>query len=280
MQGQRDLHTKVRKLWTVACHHQSPLPKETGSRKQSKDIAHTSTQSTYNQTSQQEPSPHSIEKRIQEVVKQSSTPQNTNIEEPMEVSTKQPKQTARNSIAKKNTNAWTKPFVPSITSYVREEDKTVPFWTIGQAIPSSHGLHVQTGSSASATNCPTNYIKLVHWNAQGAITKTSAIKTAIIQDDIDIVMIQDTRYKRRLDNFPNLKIYGYHTNHRTMDEGGHGMATLIKHTILSEEEEQIHLGDGTETLSTRSWLNNKPLLLYNIYRVEGEQLQLLENQDQ
>ena len=33
---------------------------------------------------------------------------------------------------------------------------------------------------------------------QGAITKTSAIKTAIVQDDLDIVMIQDTRYKHRL----------------------------------------------------------------------------------
>ena len=48
------------------------------------------------------------------------------------------------------------------------------------------------------------------------------------------------------------------------------MATMIKHTIPSEEAEQIHLGDGTETLSTRIWLNNKPLLLHNIYRVDGE----------
>ena len=55
-----------------------------------------------------------------------------------------------------------------------------------------------------------------------------------------------------------------------MDEGGHGMVTMIKHTIPSEEAEQIHLGDGTETLSTRIWLNNKPLLLHNIYKVDGE----------
>ena len=45
------------------------------------------------------------------------------------------------------------------------------------------------------------------------------------------------------------------------------MVTMIKHTIPSEEAEQIHLGDGTET---RIWLNNKPLLLHNIYRVYGE----------
>ena len=105
--------------------------------------------------------------------------------------------------------------------------------------------------------------------AQGAITKTCAIKTVIVQDDLDIVMIQDTRYQRRMDDLPNLRIYGYHTNNRTMDEGGHGMVTMIKHTIPSEEAEQIYLGDGTETLSTPIWLNNKPLLLHYIYRVDG-----------
>ena len=117
---------------------------------------------------------------------------------------------------------------------------------------------------------PAIHIKLIHWNAQGTITKTSAIKTANVQDDLDIVMIQDTRYKRRLDDLPYLRIHGYHTHHKTMDEGGHGMVTMIKNTIPSEEAEQIHLGDGTETLSTRIWLNNKPLLLHTIYRVVGE----------
>ena len=114
-----------------------------------------------------------------------------------------------------------------------------------------------------------NYIKLVHWNAQGAISKTSAIQTTIVQDDIDIVMIQDTRYKRRPDDLPNLRIQGYHTYHRTMDEGGHGLVTLVKHTIPSEAADQVDLGDGTETLSTRIWINNKPLLLHNLYRVNG-----------
>ena len=109
-----------------------------------------------------------------------------------------------------------------------------------------------------------NYIKLVHWNAQGAISKTSAIKTTIVQDDSDIVMIQDTRYKRRPNDLPNLRIQGYHTYHRTMDEGGHGLVTLIKHTIPSEAADQVHLGEGTETLFTRIWINNEPLLLHSL----------------
>ena len=120
-----------------------------------------------------------------------------------------------------------------------------------------------------SSTCRANYIKLVHWNAQGAISKTSAIQTTIVQDDIDIVMIQDTRYKRRPDDLPNLRIQGYHTYHRTMDEGGHGLVTLVKHTIPSEAADQVDLGDGTETLSTRIWINNKPLLLHNLYRVNG-----------
>ena len=48
------------------------------------------------------------------------------------------------------------------------------------------------------------------------------------------------------------------------------MVTLIKHTILSGAVEQVHLGDGTETLSTRIRINNKPLLLNYLYRVDGE----------
>ena len=132
--------------------------------------------------------------------------------------------------------------------------------------------HSTSGRSTTTngTYRAATHIKLVHWNVQGAITKTSAIKTVIVQDDHDIVMIQDTRYKRRLDDLPNLRIHGYHTYHRTMDEGGYGMVTLIKHTIPSEEAVHIHLEDGTGTLSTRIWRNNKPLLLHNIYRVDGE----------
>ena len=136
-----------------------------------------------------------------------------------------------------------------------------------------HGHTPSTSGRSTTTNGThraATHINRVHWNAQGAITKTSAIKTAIIQHGLDIVMIQDTRYKRRLNDLPDLRIHGYHTYQRTMDKGGHGMVTMIKHTIPSEEVEQIHLGDGTETLSNRIWINNKPLLLHNIYRVNGE----------
>ena len=373
--GQRN--TKVRKLWAGACHHQSPLPKETGSGTQSKNITNTITQSTHDQTIHQEPSPHPIEKRmglsnhprssetalfrttINSTMRKRRGTNGRKYQTPQTngkgLSAKnQPEQeagTCKGGLRPTTNTQCLDKALRTVnngisTSYSSQPDKTVLFRTTGQATPTSqqdtnktttkrgtngrctrnntnctqrsnlftkedfyrehssstcsqennggsHGCYqhthridcshkvsaengpfqghnVQTRPTKSTTKGPTNYIKLVHWNAQGAITKTSAIKTAIVQDDIDIVMIQDTRYKRRLDDLPNLRIHGYYTYHRTMDEGGHGMVTLIKHTIPSEEADQIHLGDGTETLSTRIWIINKPLLLHNIYRVDGE----------
>ena len=47
----------------------------------------------------------------------------------------------------------------------------------------------ERSTTTIGTHGAVTHIKLVHWNAQVAITKTSAI----VQDDLDIVMIQDTR---------------------------------------------------------------------------------------
>ena len=57
-------HTKVCQVRTGACDNQPALPKETESREQSKDFAHTSTKDTYSQTMQRKTSPRSIDKRM------------------------------------------------------------------------------------------------------------------------------------------------------------------------------------------------------------------------
>ena len=112
---------------------------------QSKDFAHTSIQNTYNQTSQQKPNSHSIEKRMGHIdhtrsgktalYRTTIKSTNHNHRETNGRSTKQPKQTARTSIQKQTmqnkksepgkvvsapqqtTNVWTKPFVPSIMEF-------------------------------------------------------------------------------------------------------------------------------------------------------------------
>ena len=141
-----------------------------------------------------------------------------------------------------------------------------PHGRVGNSGPHCWGHEVSTQFAQQFITVVTTppLVGCVGWS------QTSAIKTAIVQDDLDIVMTQDTIYKRRLYDLLNLMMHGYHTYHRRMDEGGHGIVTMIKHTIPSDAAEQIHLGDGTETLSTRIWFNNKPLLLHNMYRVDGE----------
>ena len=63
VQGQRDSYIEVRKLRTGACRHQSPLPKDAGSREQNE----IGTQGKCNQASQQDPSPHPIEERMDRI---------------------------------------------------------------------------------------------------------------------------------------------------------------------------------------------------------------------
>ena len=136
------------------------------------------------------------------------------------------------------------------------------------------GHSSSTSGRATTTNGTyreVTHIKLVHWNAQGAITKTSAIKTTIVQDDLGIVIKQVTRYTRRLDGLPNLRIHGYQTYHITMDEGRLGMVTMMKHTIPSEEAEQLHLGERKsfgpkEMAHTTRVLGTLPRTHYDSYK--------------
>ena len=95
---------------------------------------------------------------------------------------------------------------------------------------------------------------------QNMESETEKVVTGLQQ-----MVIQDKRYKHILDDLPNVRIQGYHTYHRTMDVGGHGMVTIIKRTIPLEEAVQINLGNDTETLSTRIWLNNKNQYYYTIF---------------
>ena len=148
VQGQRDSYTKVRKLRTGACRHQPTLPKELEAESKVKPAHKVSTTKQVNRV----PAPIPLKNAwasstIQEVGKQPSTHQTTTIGEPMEVSTKpgqsvrnskpfevctKPKNTVRNSKPFQNkkpepvkivsatqqaTNAWTRPFVPSMMEF-------------------------------------------------------------------------------------------------------------------------------------------------------------------
>ena len=90
-------------------------------------------------------------------------------------------------------------------------------------------------------------------------------------------MLQNTRYTERQDGLPPLRLRGYHTYHQPYVSHGngdvecHGLLTMVYDRVPSKcAQQQLRIGDGTESLSVRVWLNNKSILLHNIYRVDGE----------
>ena len=120
-------------------------------------------------------------------------------------------------------------------------------------------------------------LRIVSWNAQGANMETARIQDAVQQDSIYVLMLQDTRYTKRQDGLPPLRLRGYHTYHQPYVSHGngdvecHGLLTMVSDKVPSKcAQQQLKIGDGTESLSVRVWLNNKSILLHNIYRVDGE----------
>ena len=153
---------------------------------------------------------------------------------------------------------------------LRSEKSQIPSTNSDVSMNAQSGSYnTQNGPHMEKNDSDTKpYIHLVHWNAQSASQKTSAIKRTILQDDLDIVMIQDTQYRTRNYGMTNIKIHGYHTYHIPAGEDSHGLVTIIKQTIPSEKAPQIDTGEGTESLSIKIWLNNKPLTVHNTYRVD------------
>ena len=113
-------------------------------------------------------------------------------------------------------------------------------------------------------------VKIVHWNAQGANTKLGLIASEIKDKEIDIMMIQDTRLAARADGEPPFRVLGYHTYFRPSGEKCHGLLTFVKNSIKSDDMDIITIGDNTEVLSVKIWINGVAYLIHNLYRTKGE----------
>ena len=123
-------------------------------------------------------------------------------------------------------------------------------------------------------------LTIVQWNTQSANDKIGLLQAEITEHDIDIVLLQDTRLKRRQDGIPKLRIDGYHTYHIPMSEDPavqcHGLITLVSNRVPSKLITlPLNLGISTEVLSVKIWHENKPIDIHNIYRVAPANIDLL-----
>ena len=123
-------------------------------------------------------------------------------------------------------------------------------------------------------------LTIVQWNTQSAKDKIGLLQAEIAEHDIDIVLLQDTRLKRRQDGIPKLRVDGYHTYHIPMSEDPavqcHGLITLVNNRVPSKLITlPLNLGISTEVLSVKIWHEKKPIDIHNIYRVAPANIDLL-----
>ena len=92
-------------------------------------------------------------------------------------------------------------------------------------------------------------VKIVHWNVQGANTELGRIKSTIVNEKIDIMLIQDTRLENRSDGRTRIRIPGYHTFYKAKSVNCHGLLTIVRSNLAAdkiaterpEEHSEIHL---------------------------------------
>ena len=112
----------------------------------------------------------------------------------------------------------------------------------------------------------------MHWNAQGLNTKEkqSALIASVQLDHIDVAMIQGSRITSNNEGKPPIRIPNCHTYFTPASAECHGLLTIVRNTIPSEISPPIVTSEGTEMLTVKVWINKRPTLLHNIYRVRGE----------
>ena len=78
-------------------------------------------------------------------------------------------------------------------------------------------------------------IRIMHWNAQGLNVhdKQSALIDAILSDNLDIIMIQDSRLKSKDDVLPPIKVPECHTYFKPLSATCHGLLTIVNNRLPS-----------------------------------------------
>ena len=115
-------------------------------------------------------------------------------------------------------------------------------------------------------------VRIMHWNAQGLnnSAKQSGLVAALQLDHIDIAMIQDSRISAKSDGKPPIRVPNCHTYFIPASEECHGLLTIVRNNLPSKISPPIATSEGTEVLTVKVWIDKKPTLLHNIYRVRGE----------
>ena len=108
-------------------------------------------------------------------------------------------------------------------------------------------------------------LKILQWNADGLNTKMLELRKRLIDEDIDVCNIQETKFQPKIST---PKIPGYKPTKRA-DRGGGiqggGLITYVKETVIFDNGQESSL-DATESTTTRVQLNKKSwVTISNVY---------------
>ena len=98
--------------------------------------------------------------------------------------------------------------------------------------------------------------------------KQSALIDAILSDNLDVIMIQDSRLKSKDDVLHPIKVPECHTYFKPLSATYHGLLTIVNIRLPSAKHPTPVHDDGTEALSVKVCLQGKPVIMHNIYRVK------------
>ncbi|KAG7167758.1 RNA-directed DNA polymerase from mobile element jockey-like 27 [Homarus americanus] len=120
--------------------------------------------------------------------------------------------------------------------------------------------HQRRGDNDRIASPPCN-LKITQWNVQGLSNKRHTVQAAVIANNIDVLILQETMMSKN----KQFRLPGYQPYSVPKGSNSHGSMILVRATIPSSEVEPVHCGDGVEAQAVRMHLANDSLVVYNIY---------------
>ena len=151
--------------------------------------------------------------------------------------------------------------IAMIQSIQRSIQRSIQIW--GYALVSDHA-----GASESADLL--SEFRIAHWFAQGLNSKMHILEYAIRNHNVDAMFVHDTRIEERENGRTSVKINGYHMFYIPKANLCHRCITIVKNRFVSEELDRLRSGTHSDLLTVKIYINNQPVLLYNLYRIKED----------
>ena len=113
-------------------------------------------------------------------------------------------------------------------------------------------------------------LKVLQWNVQGLRGKRPELIQAIVEEDLDLVLLQETLAPKHLE----WRIPGYTVRSLPRDKDGRRGSMIVVRSSLPHHRiiHSVHCGEGVEVMAVQLELPGLPLTVYNLYLSQRRQL--------